>query len=214
LAGAALEPKRLAEIATAGEGHPDNVSACLEGGLVVCSVGDDGRVDFLRAPLRNPPLVVLASPRDFELSTERMRSALPQSVTHRDATSNVQRTALLVAALCAGERHLLGRAMEDRLHEPYRAVHVPGFDAVRRAAKGAGAVGVALSGSGPSVLAFAEDAQDSRVIGQAMVAAWDAYGIDAEARVLPIEMKGAQVCLDPPLDVERRRGPAGQLRTG
>jgi homoserine kinase len=211
LAGRILEERQLAEIATAIEGHPDNVTPCLLGGLVLCAIGDDGRLDYLSVAPPRPPTVVVATPLHFELSTEKMRAALPPAISHKDAVRNVQRVALLVGALLEGERAPLARVMEDRLHEPYRAPHVPGFDAVKAAARGAGALGVALSGAGPSMLALADDAQDAAAIGKAMVSAWDAHGVDAEARVLPIDLEGARVVLDPP-EPERKRARTSRLR--
>jgi homoserine kinase len=213
LAGRVLEERWLAEVATAVEGHPDNVTPCLVGGLVTCAIADDGRLEYLSVVPPRAPSVVVATPLHFELSTEKMRSVLPQAVAYRDAVRNVQRTALLVAALLEGERAVLARAMEDRLHEPYRAPLVPGFDAVKAAARGAGALGVALSGSGPSVLAFADDEADAVAVGKAMVAAWDAHGIDAVARALPVDAEGARVVLDPP-EPERKRARTSRLRPG
>lgn len=211
LAGRLLEKKDLATLATELEGHPDNAVACLVGGLVVCALGDDGKLEYLRAaPSRMPPVVV-ASPFHFELSTNKMRAALPASIAHKDAVRNVQRACLLAAALLENERAPLLRAMEDRLHEPYRAPYVPGFDAVKAAARGAGALGVCLSGAGPSILAFADDAQDAASIGDAMIAAWKAHRVEAEARVLAIETEGTICQLDPP-EPEKKRARTSRLR--
>jgi homoserine kinase len=160
------------------------------------------------------PAVVVASPLHFELSTNKMRAALPASISHRDAVRSVGRACLLVAALLENERTPLLRAMEDRLHEPYRAPHVPGFDAVKAAARGAGALGACLSGAGPSILAFADDAQDAASIGEAMIAAWRGSSrVEAEARVLTMDSEGTTVVLDPP-EPEKKRARTSRLRPG
>jgi homoserine kinase len=211
LAGRLLERKDLAVLATELEGHPDNAVACLVGGLVVCALGDDGRLEYLRAAPSRMPSVVVATPLHFELSTEKMRAALPASINHKDAVRNVQRACMVTAALLGNERSPLLRAMDDRLHEPYRAPHVPGFDAVKGAAKGAGALGVCLSGAGPSMLAFADDAQDAASIGEAMIAAWKAHRVEAEARVLPVDLEGTTCVLDPP-EPEKKRARTSRLR--
>lgn len=211
LAGRILEKKELAQLASDIEGHPDNAVACLLGGLVVCALGDDGKVEFLAKVPPRAPAVVVASPLHFELSTPKMRAALPASITHVDARRSLGRACLLVAALLEGERAPLLRVMEDRLHEPYRAPHVPGFEAVKAAARGAGALGVALSGSGPSMLAFADDVQDGASIGEAMIAAWAAHRVEAEARVLQVESEGTTCVLDPP-EPEKKRARTSRLR--
>lgn len=211
LAGRVLEKKEQAILATELEGHPDNAVACLLGGLVVCAQGDDGRLEYLRFTPSRLPIAVVASPLHFELSTEKMRAALPASISHKDAVKSVGRACLLVAALTSNERSPLLRAMEDRLHEPYRAPHVPGFEAVKAAAKGAGALGVCLSGAGPSILAFADDAQDAASIGEAMIAAWKAHRVEAEARVLPMDAEGTTCVLDPP-EPEKKRARTSKLR--
>jgi homoserine kinase len=211
LAGRVLEKKELAQLASEIEGHPDNAVACLLGGFVVCAHGDDGKLEFLRKVPPRAPAVVVASPLHFELSTPKMRAALPGSLAHVDATRSMGRACLLVAALLDGEHAPIARAMEDRFHEPYRAPHVPGFDAVKAAARGAGALGVALSGSGPSMLAFASDAADASTIGQAMTAAWAAHRVEAEARVLAVEGDGTVCVLDPP-EPEKKRARTSRLR--
>jgi len=211
LAGRLLEEKDLATLATELEGHPDNAVPCLVGGLVVCAMGDDGKLEYLRAEPSRMPSVVVASPLHFELSTQKMRQALPTQIAHKDAARNTGRACMVIAALLENERAPLLRAMEDRLHEPYRAPYVPGFDAVKAAARAAGALGVCLSGAGPSILAFADDDQDAAAIGDAMTTAWKAHRVEAEARVLPMEREGATCVLDPP-EPEKKRARTSRLR--
>ncbi len=152
-------------LASSVEGHPDNVAPAVLGGIVV-SVQAEGEVKYLK--IQPPPGLkgVVAIP-DFAFTTKTSREILPTQVTFQDATFNVGRVALLVAALQQGDLSLLGVAMEDRLHQSLRSSYIPGFKKVLAAAKLAGARGVTLSGAGPTVIAFADSNLDliARVMG-------------------------------------------------
>jgi homoserine kinase len=134
------------------EQHPDNVAACLLGGLTVAWTGDDGRVDAARLavdPAISP--VVLIPPT--ATSTEEARGLLPEQVPHADAVFNASRSALLVAAL-TGRPDALLAGTDDRLHQPYRADAMPDSAALVAKLRGAGLAAV-VSGAGPSVLVLA-----------------------------------------------------------
>jgi homoserine kinase len=141
--------------------------------------------------------VVVAVP-DFAVSTTAARRALPDSVPHRDAAFNVGRSGLLLGALATGEYHLLRVAMQDRLHQPYRSHLVPGLEDVIEVALETGAHGACLSGSGPTVLAFAPET-GAREIASAMRATFEARGVRAEAWPLDVDLAGARV--EPPEEV-------------
>ncbi len=179
LLGGPLDTQALLDLATEMEGHPDNVAPALLGGAVVCARTPDG-VRWLR--VGTPRLAAVVAVPDFAVSTQEARRLLPAQVPFADAVFNVTRTALLIAALTAGRTDLLGEATQDRLHQPYRARLVPGLADVFAAARRAGAHGVALSGSGPTVLAFG----DAPGIGEAMAAAFRAAG--AGCRILRVEI--------------------------
>jgi homoserine kinase len=104
---------------------------------------------------------------------------------------NVGHAAAIVAAFATGQYAVLGAAMEDRLHQPYRAHLVPGMDAAIAAAKGAGALGAALSGSGPTIVAFANEREAE--IAAAMKEALAAAGVTAATQALDICAEGATV---------------------
>jgi homoserine kinase len=110
-------------------------------------------------------------------------------VPFADAVFNVTRTALLVAALIDGRMDALDEATRDRLHQPYRAGLVPGLEAVFAAARSAGAHGVALSGSGPAVVAFG----DGPAIGEAMRQAFERSGARCRAIAAEIDTDGTAV---------------------
>jgi homoserine kinase len=132
------------------EGHPDNLAACLAGG--VCLTWD-GWIARIAEAL---PLVPVAIVPKRRVRTAKARLALPAEVSHGDATFNVARAALLGAGVGRGDARLLGAAFSDRLHEPYRPSRI--LKAVR-AKLPSGAVGATLSGSGPTVIVWAEDAK-------------------------------------------------------
>ncbi|MBI2820305.1 MAG: homoserine kinase [Acidobacteria bacterium] len=188
--GANRGKQRLIEIAAGLEGHPDNVAAAALGGLVVSCQADDGRI--LTAQCRFPQEieVVLIIPQ-LQLSTEAARAALPQQYSRRDAVFNVQRATLFVAALQAGRADLLKEAMRDRLHQPYRAALVPGFGDALKLEDVPGLLGVALSGAGPSIVAFCNGRADE--VGKAVGDCFRRKGIPADVKPLPIDPNGLVV---------------------
>ncbi|MBM3275039.1 MAG: homoserine kinase, partial [Candidatus Sericytochromatia bacterium] len=125
---------------------------------------------------------------EFRLSTAAARAALPQTLPHADATFNAARAALLVAALSSGRTDLLAEALQDRLHQSYRAALVPGMDRVMSAGRKAGAFGVTISGAGPTLLAWCP--RDRReAIGKAMADVWE---FPCEVRLAEIAPGGAE----------------------
>lgn len=131
------------------EGHLDNLAACLAGG--VCLTWG-GRIARIAETLPLAPVAVIP---DEKVKTAEARRALPEQVSHEDAVFNVARAALLGAGAALADERLLAAAFDDRLHQPYRPSRI--LDAVR-AELPAGAVGATLSGSGPTVVVWAEDA--------------------------------------------------------
>ena len=154
LVGRQLSVRQLLALACQIEGHPDNVTAALLGGLVVAVVAD-GEVKYVRVT-PPPGLKAVVAVPEQRLATRTAREVLPKQVNFQDAVFNVSRAALLVAALLQGELGLLGTAMEDRLHQCFRFNLMPGVKKVVAAARLAGARGVALSGAGPAVVAIAD----------------------------------------------------------
>jgi homoserine kinase len=135
------------------EGHPDNTSASILGGLVT-SCQADGKVLAVAMPWPAAIRVVVATPL-IGLDTKVARAALPDSVSRGDAIFNVQRTALLVQAIAAKRYDVLREALGDRLHQPYRASLVPGLTRALTF-EHPKLLGVFLSGAGPSIAALTE----------------------------------------------------------
>jgi homoserine kinase len=145
----------LLAVAAELEGHPDNVAACLLGGLTIAWT-DVGRAHGVRLdPLSTIEAVVFVPPDG--LSTETARGLLPETVPHRDAAHAAGRSALVVAALTRRPDLLLA-ATEDRLHQPYRAPAMPASAALMDRVRAAG-IAAFVSGAGPSVLALLPDAR-------------------------------------------------------
>jgi len=148
--------QQILEEACRREGHPDNVAACYLGGMTISSITKDGLVTANCGQDLDWSLL-LALPA-ASLSTKKARALLPDRYSREDAVANIQATAMLVAAFALGRGDLLGTAMRDRLHQPYRAKACPLLQVLLPLADGSGdsAVwGVALSGAGPSVLLIA-----------------------------------------------------------
>jgi homoserine kinase len=161
LALAGVRDRALAlRIASAIEGHPDNVAAALYGGLTIAWMDGAGQAAAVRLePVRG--LVPVAFIPERRTSTSQSRGALPASVSHADAARNAGRAALLVAALTTAPRELMA-ATEDRLHQPYRLPVLPEGAALIARLRAAGVPAV-LSGSGPTVLALCRDSAESAV---------------------------------------------------
>lgn len=189
LLGGELSRADLLDIATEIEGHPDNVSPCLYGGFTISTVSN-GHVTCVRAEPPQELQTVVVVP-DFQLKTHEARTALPLEVSHSDAVFNVGRACVVTAAMLQGDLDALAAAMEDRLHQPYRAALIPHYDRVTAAGMAAGALGVALSGAGPSL--FAITRKNAEGIGEAMAAIWKAEGIDAAAYALPVDLEGTVI---------------------
>ncbi len=196
--GNPLSTEALLHLATALEGHPDNVAPALLGGLTTAWSAPEGQTQALRLPLaeawQEHAWLAVAVPQ-VKLSTAEARRALPSQVPHADAVFNLGRLALLLEALRRGDAALLAQAVQDRLHQPYRWGLIPQSAAVQQEARDAGAVAVALSGAGPGVVAFVPQPGEAPKVAQAMVAAWQAAGVAAQGWALRPAMEGAQVSL-------------------
>lgn len=154
LLGLGWKPMRILDEAARIEGHPDNVAACVLGSIVTSAIDSGGVARVVRLELSDRYDAAVVVP-DFELPTSRARAVLPDSYSRQDAIFNLQRAALLIAALTTGTTSAFPTALEDRMHQPYRYALVPGLEeAVRLRAPGL--LGCALSGAGPSILVFYE----------------------------------------------------------
>jgi homoserine kinase len=163
LVGERLSDEEIFRYALRFEGHGDNLAPSLLGGLVVACVVERDEEQSLITVRRAWPddvRIVLAVP-DYEMNTAEMRRALPPQVTLADAVFNVQRAALLQAAISERRFEWLSEALRDRLHQPHRAPYGPGLGEVLElndeTHRHPGLLGVAISGAGSTIIAFAND---------------------------------------------------------
>jgi homoserine kinase len=179
----------LFELAAAMEGHPDNVAAALYGGFALAVAGEPGSPTVLRrfrVPEAWIPVVFVSGGQSH---TSEMRAALPGSVPHADAARQAARSALLATAIMTSDAGLLRRAMEDRLHQPYRLPRLPGAETLITDAYAHGAAGAALSGAGPSVLAIC----DSPATAHSVEKSWNGAGLPGMATRLRFDTAGARM---------------------
>ena len=183
-----LDEKEALDLAARMEGHADNAAAALFGGLVLVAAG---KGSWLVQRIEVPPIQAAVVLPAFDLPTHAARAVLPGEVSLSDATFNMGRALLVVEALRNGSLDLLRRAMDDRLHTPYRLPLIPGAQAALEAAYQAGASAVTISGAGPSLIAFS--AADARQVSEAMVSAFKRAGVTARAFLLQTTSSGAAV---------------------
>lgn len=181
---------QLLDIATEIEGHPDNVAPALYGGFTI-SYMEEGKAHSLRL-LPAKPLKFIAVVPDSKLPTPLARQAIPATVPHKDAVFNTSRASLLVGALLSGQYGYLGMALEDKLHQPYRAHLIPGLADVFAAAKAAGAYNAIISGAGSTVMAYASPQADCKGIAKAMVKAFADKGEHACYHILNLDESGVK----------------------
>ena len=150
--GGTPDPEELLATGVDLEGHADNLAAALAGGVCLTWDGHIARIGD------SAPAAAIVLVPETTVSTEQSRRALPATVPHEDAALTAGRASLLGAALASGSSELFAAALHDRLHEPYRAATAPWLTEIR-AELPAGAIGATLSGSGPSVVVWAEHDQ-------------------------------------------------------
>jgi homoserine kinase len=190
IAGFPLSPAEIMEMAIAIEGHPDNVVPALIGGCrLAASYGTAWEICDL--PWHSTILPVVAIP-NFELSTAEARQVLPATYSRADAVFNIAHLALLMRGLETGNGQWVRAGLVDRIHQPYRQKLIKGYAEVEQAAVAAGAYGLVISGAGPTLLALVDESRANQVV-QAMLAAWQAIGIEPIVRILPLDVAGAQI---------------------
>ena len=181
------------EVASAGVSHNDNVAGSLFGGFVVVRSAET--MDIVNfAPPKNLGICI-ATPKipTPPMKTGQARAVLPKSVPLADMVHNLSSASMMVAAFAKGDIDLIGRAMSDKIVEPARASLVPGYHEVRRMALKAGACGVAISGAGPSMIAFVNSKKvEAAKVAEAMKKGFASAGVASEIIITKIG-KGASV---------------------
>ncbi len=184
LLGQVASPGMLVNLAAEIEGHADNAAAAAMGGLVAVTRARGGWITQRYDLPQWWAAVVLP---DFSLPTHSARAALPKTVELADAVFNAGRVGLVIEALISGNPTLLQQVMDDRLHQPYRLPLIPGAADALQAAVERGAA-AALSGAGPSVIAFGRS--DMAAAAGAMQAAFEQAGLRSRSWLLPVSNRG------------------------
>jgi len=186
-----LQREKLLSLMVELEGHPDNVVPCCIGGFVI-SAWDGKEVKYVKLPAFEEKIKVVVAVPDVTVDTKMAREVLPKSVSLQDAVFNLSRAALLAASWVTGKLENLPWAMEDKLHQPYRAKLFPGGEEILDRVKSVpGCLGAAISGSGPSVLAFVKG--NPTRTAKEMCSVFTERGIRSRFFVLDVDQKGARI---------------------
>jgi homoserine kinase len=189
LLGLHWKRNRILDEAAKREGHPDNVAAAVLGSIVASATDVGGAVRAVRVEMPSNYRVAVVVP-DFMLPTSESRHVLPLNYSKADAVFNVQRSAILMAALATGTTSAFPVALEDRMHQPYRASLVPGLDQMLKL-RAPGLLGCALSGAGPSILVFYE--RGSEQVCDLVRQIFALHGHNSETLCVPIASDGYEL---------------------
>ena len=180
---------RIVYEAARRENHPDNAAACWMGGLAIARIAASGEMQIANVRPKGKWPLLLAVPSQ-SLSTEDARRVLPNQYSRADAVANIQNSMLLLAAFLQGRKDLLASALQDRIHQPYRASLCPLLPALQKLTGARGILGCALSGAGPSVLVFLDPKSSAN---QARIRVRDhlrAHGLNPELVHTEIKARG------------------------
>ena len=154
--GSPMSQTDLINLAAQIEGHPDNTSPAISGGLVASAM-EGKRVYSVSVPVSEKISFAVMIP-PFELKTEKARGVLPQSYSREDTVYNLSRSALMTASLFSGDLQNLRVAVQDRIHQPYRSGLIENYDNVFRMSYELGSLGTYVSGAGPTIISMIDTA--------------------------------------------------------
>ena len=190
-AGRPLDDEAVLDVAAREEGHPDNVAPALFGGIVVATLDRLGTHYVRLDPPAHLGVTVLIP--EFELSTSKARAVLPREYSRADTVHALSHAALLAAALAQGRLELLRHAMQDYVHQIWRAPLVPGLSDILEEAHLHGALGAALSGAGPTVLCFHDTRGPTAPLHRSLHGVMARSGLRGRVIDLPIDTVGTVV---------------------
>jgi len=186
ICGKPFNNQQIARLAANIEGHPDNVVPALDGGLRIVIRQEE---NILSSPVSIPPNIrAVALIPHQPISTKQARTILPTNVRREDAIFNIGRVALLVNSLSTGDTALLKSATQDKLHQPQREILFPAMRLIFQAAQKAGALGVFLSGSGPTIIALT--VERGMTIAYEMADIAEKSGVLSDLRIMEISQTG------------------------
>ncbi len=192
LLGRPADEAALLSIATEVEGHPDNVTPAIVGGLTLTSSEDDGSIVYRKLDWPEEWTLTVCIP-EYELATDISRSVLPKEVPMQDAVYNAQRMGMFIHAIHTKDAKLMKLALKDKLHQPYRMKLVPGLEKIAERLKHEeNVIGCVLSGAGPSILIISEKNNIDK-IKSVVKEVWNDLNVKADIITLPVEKNGAVV---------------------
>ncbi len=192
LLGNPADEAALLSIACEAEGHPDNITPAIVGGLVLSSIEDDGSIVYRKLNWPEEWHITVCIP-DYELSTDISRSVLPENISMKDATFNARRLAMFIEAINKKDSELMRYALQDRLHQPYRTKLVPGLSEIMTNLKHEeNVLGCVLSGAGPSIIIISEK-NNLDHIKNIVRETWNNLNVNVDIKTLKIEAEGAKI---------------------
>jgi homoserine kinase len=177
------------EKVASGVKHADNIAPCIYGGVTL--IRSIHPLDII--PLPSPALHVTIVHPQIEVRTADARAILKKQLYLKDAIKQWGNIAGLVAGLVKEDYDLIGRSLEDHIIEPIRSILIPGFDAIKKQSKEAGALGGGISGSGPSIFMLSRDEATANNIASVMANIYTSFGIDFHTYVTSINNTGIKV---------------------
>ena len=192
--GNPLSHTDLINLAAKIEGHPDNTSPALSGGLVASAMEGE-RVYSVSVPVSEKIRFAVMIP-PFELKTEKARAALPKEYSREDAVYNLSRSGLMTASLFSGELQNLRVAVQDRIHQPYRSSLIDHYDDVFRMSYELGSLGTYVSGAGPTIIAMI-DSENAGAFSKNCISHLEDKGIDGwRVELLSAAQSGAKIVIE------------------
>jgi homoserine kinase len=188
ICGNKLTLGEMAQLGVKLEGHPDNIIPAFYGGVCISINNGDDKIEVIKLPI--PKIKAVVCTPGFELATERSRNILPLKYDRKDVVFNIARVALLTKAFCTNDFKFLKEAMQDKIHQPYRAKLIPVMQELIDCAVKAGAYGACLSGAGPSMIAFCANNKAQNVV-KAMAKIWKKETVPTKTFILDFDKNGA-----------------------
>ncbi len=182
----------LLSIASEVEGHPDNVAPAMFGGFCLSSMEDDGSVIYSKITWPEDWKLTVIIP-DYELDTQIARSILPENVPIQDAIFNVRKCAMLIDAVYTHNSELLKKALEDKIHQSYRAGLIKGFNELKELTKNKDDIlGCVVSGAGPAILIISENNGFDKIKNE-VLQIFDDLNVMCDIRTLDVENTGSVI---------------------
>ena len=185
--GNKLSKKEILKVCNNIEGHPDNLSPAIYGGLTASLMSEDGPRS-VRYNIHSSLQFIALIP-DFELLTKQARSVLPSAVPFKDAVFNSSHLAVLLKAMEIGDKDIISLALKDKLHQPYRRSLIKGYDEAEEFASELDAIAFCLSGAGPTCLCITDKKDFAEKIEKKLHNA----GFNWQVLNLTVDTDGAQV---------------------